>query len=138
MTEHEKEHRRIYQKAYYQRTREKRLAYQNSRDYGPQRQKILTYHRKHNRERYQENAEIVLNHYGRTCVCCGESIRMFLTIDHINNDGNKERQQTKTAQYDLLAKLIRDGCAPTNRQVLCRNCNWGKHCNNGICPHQLQ
>jgi hypothetical protein len=39
--------------------------------------------------------QIVLSYYsgGRTaCVCCGESEIDFLTLDHINNDGGRERK----------------------------------------------
>lgn len=38
----------------------------------------------------------VFNAYGGCmCICCGESILDFLTIDHINNDGNEERRRLK-------------------------------------------
>lgn len=37
----------------------------------------------------------VIIHYGGDppkCACCGEDNIGFLTLDHINNDGNKDRQ----------------------------------------------
>lgn len=63
---------------------------------------------------------------------------MFLTIDHVNNDGNVQRKSDKTGGtnfYRLTAHKILDGNAPNDLQILCRNCNWGKHVNGGICPH---
>ena len=33
----------------------------------------------------------VMRAYGGKCVCCGESTLSFLTIDHPNNDGVKDR-----------------------------------------------
>src|SRR3989442_12559185 len=40
--------------------------------------------------KHRERREALLNHYGRTCRCCGEGNTFFLTIDHINNDGQQE------------------------------------------------
>ena len=64
---------------------------------------------------------------------------LFLTIDHINNDGKEERlkrggrsNQTTGSWY---LKLRRE----PNRedlQVLCFNCNLGKQVNKGVCPHK--
>lgn len=81
----------------------------------------------------------VFAHYGEKCACCGENERLFLTIDHINNDGAQHRR----AMASLVGKggtaffawLVRSGF-PSGFQTLCRNCNWGKHANGGVCPHQ--
>lgn len=83
--------------------------------------------------------ETILSHYGSICKCCGETGSLFLTVDHINNDGAKQRgRNTKEASmfYLSLAKKIREGQAPTDLQILCYNCNCGRHRNGGICPHK--
>ena len=76
---------------------------------------------------------------GYKCVCCGETEPMFLSIDHINNDGAKERKSGKyhgsgTAFYQWLRK----NRYPFGYQVLCMNCQIGKHKNGGVCPHQTR
>jgi hypothetical protein len=70
----------------------------------------------------------VLRTLGSTCVCCGEIEQVFLDIDHINNDGWKDRKETSYVTWRLAFK------EPERFQLLCRNCNWAKHM--GGCPHQ--
>lgn len=77
----------------------------------------------------------VLEKYGGKCNCCGENEVLFLTIDHINNDGNIERNgidnyNTISFYLKLKKEEIRN-----DLQVLCWNCNMGKRINFGICPH---
>jgi hypothetical protein len=76
--------------------------------------------------------EQVFDHYGRTCACCGEAIPEFLSIDHVNNDGNIQRKQRNGG--NLYHWLVAHNF-PEGFQTLCRNCNWGKHVNGGVCPH---
>lgn len=73
----------------------------------------------------------VIEKYGGRCNCCGESELMFLTIDHINNDGYKDEDKYKSFYYILRKSPIRK-----DLQILCFNCNCGKSLNNGICPHK--
>jgi len=82
----------------------------------------------------------VLSHYSNDnlrCSCCGESTAEFLTLDHINGNGRKEKVQmglenkSSTAFYLLLKKRG----FPSGYQVLCYNCNCGKKLNDGVCPH---
>ncbi|PWT91999.1 MAG: hypothetical protein C5B54_04275 [Acidobacteria bacterium] len=69
------------------------------------------------------------------CACCGEAEIIFLTVDHLNGGGNKQRKleghRGGTAQY----RKLRQANYPAGYQVLCWNCNWafGKY---GCCPHQ--
>ena len=81
--------------------------------------------------------EIVFNHYGKVCNCCGEIMPKFLTIDHVNNDGYMEKTKNgnRISGVHLYYKIIRE-CFPDKYQVLCMNCNWGKSNNKGICPHK--
>jgi hypothetical protein len=85
----------------------------------------------------------VLDAYGgRRCSCCGETELSFLSIDHIAEDGAAHRRLlgyrdrsgsgggTRTLQW------IKANGFPPGFQVLCFNCNHGKHVNGGICPHQ--
>lgn len=77
---------------------------------------------------------------GYRCVCCGESTKEFLTLDHIHNDGSKHRElfggrnSSAGFSYSLYLWIIKNNFPPIF-QVLCANCNWGKRLN-GICPHQ--
>ena len=73
---------------------------------------------------YKKAKKEVFDHYGRKCAWCGETNPAFLTIDHINNDGNRERLQYGSGGVFYL-HVVRAGF-PTNLQVLCFNCNCAK------------
>jgi len=81
----------------------------------------------------------VINHYSNgtmKCACCGESIIEFLTIDHIHNNGSKERKKTGggTVFYYWIVK----NNFPEGLQILCFNCNCGRNLTKDkICPHKL-
>jgi hypothetical protein len=83
-----------------------------------------------NKERRIERRNIVLNHYGNKCICCGEIEPKFLTIDHIDSDGYKYRPIKGGLSYSWIIK----NNFPTNLQILCWNCNMSKGCY-GECPH---
>lgn len=90
---------------------------------------------KRNQDRRRD--EVFAAYGGYRCACCGETERMFLSIDHIHNDGNVERKSgayrsSGTAFYLWLCKHK----FPPGYQVLCMNCQVGKHKNGGVCPHQ--
>lgn len=80
--------------------------------------------------------ELVYYQYGDRCACCGEANPLFLTIDHVNNDGHKLRQQHGMSS-SLYRWIIREGF-PDIFQLLCYNCNMGKARNKGMCPHQVR
>lgn len=79
---------------------------------------------------------IVMKHYGDSkCECCGESNIGFLTIDHINNDGKKHRDELKKRGDSFYSWLIKQKF-PKGFRVLCFNCNLGRAITNDkICPH---
>jgi hypothetical protein len=79
----------------------------------------------------------VMNAYGGICACCGESEIIFLTIDHINNDGAEKRRNGEPMGNTLYAKLKRLGFPKSEYQVLCMNCNFAKGLY-GSCPHQIK
>jgi hypothetical protein len=79
--------------------------------------------------------DLVYAYYGGyLCVCCGETDPTFLTLDHVDNDGNVARKVKgyKSARYYWIWK----NHFPERLQVLCYNCNCGRQRNGGICPHK--
>ena len=95
--------------------------------------------RKYTRNRNRRLRLEILQKYGGIppkCKCCDEKIYEFLAVDHINNDGYKERKSDKsfgrggTAMY---LSLKRRGF-PKGYQILCHNCNLAKGFY-GECPH---
>lgn len=79
--------------------------------------------------------ELVFNHYGKKCICCGEENMFFLTIDHVNNDGYMEKKNGKRPGGRTTYGRIINQNYPVTYQTLCMNCNFGKAKNKGICPH---
>lgn len=78
----------------------------------------------------------VMEYYGGgVCSCCGEDELAFLSIDHIDGGGNQHRKSLGLGGAVFYKWLKRNGF-PSGFQVLCHNCNHGKHVNGGICPHQ--
>jgi hypothetical protein len=76
--------------------------------------------------------QLILDHYGHVCACCGEATEGFLTIDHIENDGSVHRAVIRQSLYPWLLKHN----FPDGFQTLCYNCNCGKARNGGVCPHK--
>ena len=76
----------------------------------------------------------VMSHYCNgtpTCQCCGINIIQLLTMDHINNDGGKDRKGS------LYWRLKRLGFPPGFR-VMCYNCNLGRSFRKDRrCPHEV-
>ena len=80
--------------------------------------------------------------YGGKCACCGEDNLIFLTIDHINNNGIEHRKAIMpnaphSASGDVTYRWLKDNGYPEGFQCLCFNCNSGRAINGGICPHQV-
>jgi hypothetical protein len=79
----------------------------------------------------------VLMAYGNKCICCGESTRQFLAIDHINNDGAKHKRQNNLKSAQAFYTWLRKNNYPKdNFQILCHNCNMAKGFY-GACPHEI-
>lgn len=78
----------------------------------------------------------IFDHYGWTCKCCGESIPEFMTLDHINDDGYKDKNPngSKKSGKELYLLVKKEGF-PNRFQTLCHNCNFGKKLEGG-CPHK--
>lgn len=75
--------------------------------------------------------ELILNRYGRSCACCGETLPVFLTVDHINGGGNQHLREI--GKRNLWGWLRARGF-PDGFQTLCWNCNAAKGIL-GACPH---
>ena len=81
----------------------------------------------------------VLAHYSEydepICACCGEHEIEFLSIDHINGGGLKERKKLGRSGWSFYLWL-KSNKFPDGYRVLCHNCNqsYGQF---GYCPHQL-
>ena len=90
------------------------------------------------RKRVRALKEDVFNAYGGyICACCGVKEPMFLSLDHINNDGNDMRKEHGKTPERLYRWIVKNNY-PKIFQVLCMNCNTGKHRNGGTCPHQTR
>ncbi len=88
--------------------------------------------------RAKELKQQIVTHYGGQCACCGIKELCFLSIDHINNDGYKDRKEGKKYRPSgiLLYKRIIKANYPDNLQIYCFNCNIAKQHNGGECPHK--
>jgi len=78
----------------------------------------------------------IFNVYGGCkCVCCGETLLEFLSIDHINGGGNLERKNNRIRGGVGTYEWLKKNNYPSGYQVLCHNCNQAKGYF-GYCPHQ--
>jgi len=97
-------------------------------------------HTENQRRQYRGWHTKAFDGYGHKCVCCGESDTRFLTLDHVDEDGAKHREQLAFAGRRgtgvKLYKWIVSHGWPKTIQVLCYNCNCGRFRNGGICPHK--
>ncbi len=83
---------------------------------------------------YKENA--FKEYGGCICKCCGITQSVFLSIDHIDNNGNQHRKEIQNKGGYHFYTWLKKNNYPPGYQVLCMNCNFGKRMNNGICPHK--
>lgn len=64
----------------------------------------------------------VFAHYGDACINCGEKGRLFLTIDHKDNNGSEVRRLVHGGSVWVAKKTG----WPDNLQILCWNCQFAK------------
>ena len=79
---------------------------------------------------YHRTKKVLFDRLGNRCKCCGETEPVFLSIDHIYNDGAPFRKRGGGAKYSRMLKAIE------RVQILCMNCNWAKRY--GPCPHNVR
>jgi len=77
---------------------------------------------------------LILNHYGRECACCGEDHIEFLCLDHLDGNGNQHRKATGNKGGHQFYQWVVNNNYPEGLRILCHNCNqslniWG------YCPH---
>jgi hypothetical protein len=132
-----KERARKYSKEYSQRpeVKERKSEYDKERwkklrgDVGvPERMKFMQ------NSRNQLNRLLVLAAYGGKCACCGEEHPSFLSMDHINGGGKKDRSKYGSVQTWYRRALEEH---PADLRVLCHNCNLARAFY-GECPHQQE
>jgi hypothetical protein len=91
------------------------------------------------RREHKSVKEEVFNKYGMSCACCGESNIGFLTIDHINGGGAKQKKSGEIgANGGVLYRWLKRNNFPDGFRTLCWNCNSGRFFNGGICPHESE
>jgi hypothetical protein len=103
----------------------------------PQKSRCNECMRKYHKEGYKKRKLMVIRHYGGKCACCGETNIEFLSIDHINGNGNKHRNEViGKRRAEFYPWLIKNNY-PEGFRVLCMNCNtsigWY-----GYCPHEKE
>jgi hypothetical protein len=129
-TPEQKEDRKAIQARYREGHREKINADEKvRRDSNPERERVrqVTWKR--------GLREQMIAAYGGACSCCGETRYEFLTLDHVNGGGHKDR---KTRSTDSLLCYLRDqGWPKSDYTVLCWNCNASKGVY-GFCPHERE
>jgi RNase P subunit RPR2 len=77
----------------------------------------------------------VLDHYGNICSCCGESAVEFLSIDHIDGNGNKHKKEVSYGSGGANFYIwLKKNNYPSGFRVLCHNCNQSLGYF-GYCPH---
>lgn len=86
------------------------------------------------RNRYRAIRAEVIDAYGGRCACCGESEATFLELDHVDSDGAEHRRMIGRGAHATY-KWAKDQGFPASFQLLCANCNQGRHRNGGVCPH---
>lgn len=120
-----------YDKAYHLAHREERIAKTLA-----WRGAHLEYDRENHKRRNAKYREAMLEAYGKACVCCGETIAAFLSIDHINRNGQAHRKELG-AGLNFLVALRKLGWPKEGIQILCMNCNWATKYGH-ICPHKKE
>jgi len=125
-------------KQYYEANKEKIL--ERQKKYDKTRKRTYTSEQRTNKilvaRKYRHEARLeAISHYSNgenKCSCCGENNEEFLTLDHPDGGGSKERRE-KGKGY-CTAEALRARGYIDERRVLCANCNtsFGHY---GYCPH---
>ncbi len=74
---------------------------------------------------------LVFNHYGHgdpRCVVCNEGELAKLTIEHINNNGVRERKETGWGS-NFYSWLKQNNFPDNDYEIRCFSCNCGKRIN---------
>lgn len=118
-----KEYQRAWQRAYYQRNKEKIRAADRKRWW-----ERRDYHIKRSKEYCDALKLDVITYYGggkTACVKCGFDDIRALSIDHIGGLGTEHRDKLKRSGYRFYLWLKKENY-PTGYQTLCMNCQFIK------------
>jgi len=72
-----------------------------------------------------------------SCICgCNETEEDFLGLDHINDDGGKQRKELKIPGGINYYRWLKKHNWPDKDKLIvaCHNCNLGRAMNSGLCP----
>lgn len=96
-------------------------------------------YRRWNRDRRARMRAEMFAACGGHCVCCGETAKAFLTLDHIRRDGRQHRLmlggKRVATSYQIYADLKKQGWPKDGYRVLCMNCNFATRYG-AACPHK--
>lgn len=79
-----------------------------------------------------------IEHYSNgtnSCSCCGEKHIEFLSFDHINGGGKKDRDNNIKGKYSTIGVFLVRKNFPSGYRILCFNCNLSRGFY-GYCPHE--
>ena len=129
----------IKRKQYYQLNRERLCAI--SREYNKSHKTQISVINKKKHDALKLECINVYSNGKNVCACCGESHVVFLALDHVNNDGNKQRKEwfgkNSRSGRGTYERLKAGGWPNKDHyQILCWNCNWAK--SHGGCPHKIK
>jgi len=152
----EREYRQRYYTTHKDELLKKQSAYQKARLLGPEgdhvrvlrrtrvimsRKRLPEQWKKWNRESRERLKADMFAAYGDSCACCGERAPAFLTLDHVNRDGNVHRAKlggrNVASPRQILLDLKRQGWPKEGYRVLCINCNFATRFG-ALCPHLLR
>lgn len=87
--------------------------------------------------RWQDLKAEMISALGGECACCAISDPIFLTLDHVNGDGEAHRRSLggPNASYAVHEDARREGWPKEKYRVLCWNCNMATRYGR-TCPHQ--
>ena len=79
-----------------------------------------------NKEKWDSDRRIVIEHYGHKCACPGCHVNSFelLQIDHIHGNGKEHRKEIGVS--GIYKYLIEHNFPTDNYQILCTGCNTAK------------
>ncbi len=82
----------------------------------------------------------MLDAYGNSCACCGETEQEFLQLDHIHGGGRAHLRELirngKGGAGVTLYRAVRfEGYPKDKYRLLCSNCNFVRK-NGRSCPHE--